>query len=115
MTLYAICLAHANDNARSDNFVEISSAMLITLGISSSIGAPLASLSMGIIGADGLYAFTSACLIIFFIIVLFRRRSHESPANLETKEEFRTVTDMAGPAAYEMDPRTEIDPTQEKE
>ncbi|WP_372880087.1 MFS transporter [Psychromonas sp.] len=115
MTLYAICLAHANDNATSDEFVEISSAMLITLGLSSSIGAPLASVSMGLIGADGLYAFTGACLILFFIIVLFRRRSHVSPANLETKEEFRTVTDMAGPAAYEMDPRTEIDATQEKE
>jgi len=113
MTLYAICLAHANDNATSDDFVEISSAMLITLGLSSAIGAPLASLTMGLIGADGLYAFTSGSLIIFFIIVLFRRRSHIPPSTLEEKEEFRTVTDMAGPAAYEMDPRTEIDSIEE--
>jgi MFS family permease len=42
MTLYAICLAHANDNATSEDFVEISSAMLITLGLSSAIGAPMA-------------------------------------------------------------------------
>ncbi|WP_025564891.1 MFS transporter [Psychromonas sp. SP041] len=115
MTLYAICLAHANDNATSDDFVEISSAMLITLGISSAIGAPLASLTMGLMGADGLYAFTSGSLIIFFIIVLFRRRSHIPPSTLEEKEEFRTVTDMAGPAAYEMDPRTEVDAIEENE
>jgi len=115
MTLYAICLAHANDNATSDDFVEISSAMLITLGLSSAIGAPLASLAMGLMGANGLYAFTSGSLIIFFIIVLFRRRSHIPPSNLEEKEDFRTVTDMAGPTAYEMDPRTEVDPTEEKE
>lgn len=115
MTLYAICLAHANDNATSDDFVEISSAMLITLGLSSAIGAPLASLAMGLMGANGLYAFTSGSLIIFFIIVLFRRRSHIPPSNLEEKEDFRTVTDMAGPTAYEMDPRTEVDPIDEKE
>ena len=115
MTLYAICLAHANDNATSDDFVEISSAMLITLGLSSAIGAPLASLTMGLMGADGLYAFTSGSLIIFFIIVLFRRRSHIPPSTLEEKEEFRTVTDMAGPAAYEMDPRTEVDAIEENE
>ncbi len=115
MTLYAICLAHANDNATSDDFVEISSAMLITLGLSSAIGAPLASLAMKFMGPDGLYAFTSGSLIIFFIIVLFRRRSHIPPSTLEEKEEFRTVTDMTGPAAYEMDPRTEVDAIDENE
>lgn len=115
MTLYAICLAHANDNATSNEFVEISSAMLITLGLSSAIGAPLASLAMTFMGSNGLYAFTSGCLAVFFIIILFRRRTHDIPATLETKEEFRAVTDMAGPTVYDMDPRTEIDCTQEEE
>ena len=109
MTLYAICLAHANDNATSEDFVEISSAMLITLGLSSAIGAPIASLAMGLIGAQGLYAFTGICLATFFVIVLLRRRSHTIPSTLETKESFRAVTDMASPTAYEMDPRTETD------
>jgi MFS family permease len=113
MTLYAICLAHANDNATSNDFVEISSAMLITLGLSSAIGAPLASIAMGMMGSNGLYAFTSGSLIIFFIIILLRRRTHDIPAKLDTKEEFRAVTDMAGPTAYEMDPRTEVEPLQE--
>lgn len=109
MTLYAICLAHANDNATSEDFVEISSAMLITLGLSSAIGAPIASLAMGLLGAQGLYAFTGICLTTFFVIVLLRRRSHTIPSTLETKESFRAVTDMASPTAYEMDPRTEAD------
>lgn len=109
MTLYAICLAHANDNATSDDFVEISSAMLITLGLSSAIGAPLASIAMSLMGANGLYAFTSVCLITFFIIVVLRRRSHELPFDLETKDNFRAVTEMTGPAAFEMDPRTEVE------
>ena len=113
MTLYAICLAHANDNATSEDFVEISSAMLITLGLSSAIGAPMASLAMGLFGAKGLYAFTSSCLAIFFVIVLLRPRSHIAPSTLATKESFRAVTDMASPTAYEMDPRTEIDPQAE--
>jgi MFS family permease len=114
MTLYAICLAHANDNATSEDFVEISSAMLITLGLASAIGAPLASLAMSLVGANGLYAFTSCCLFLFFVIVLLRRRSHTLPTHLETKESFRAVTDMAGPTAYEMDPRTVIEPVHSK-
>jgi MFS family permease len=107
MTLYAICLAHANDNATPDDFVEISSAMLITLGLSSAVGAPLAALAMGLMGANGLYAFTTACLIIFFVIVLLRRNSHVLPDNLENKDSFHPVSDMATTVAYEMDPRTE--------
>lgn len=109
MTLYAICLAHANDNATSDDFVEISSAMLITLGLSSAIGAPMASFAMSLLGANGLYVFISVCLIIFFVIVVLRRRSHALPFDLETKDNFRAVTEMTGPAAFEMDPRTEVE------
>lgn len=114
MTLYAICLAHANDNAAPEDFVEIGSAMLITLGLASAIGAPLASLAMGLLGPSGLYVFTSACLSIFFAIVLFRRRNHTISDSLETKDVFRTVSDMSATAAYEMDPRTEIEPLQQK-
>ena len=109
MTLYAICLAHANDNATSDDFVEISSAMLITLGLSSAIGAPMASFAMSLLGANGLYVFISVCLITFFVIVVLRRRSHALPFDLETKDNFRAVTEMTGPAAFEMDPRTEVE------
>ena len=47
------------------------------------------------------------------MIVLLRRRSHIAPSTLATKESFRAVTDMASPTAYEMDPRTEIDPQAE--
>lgn len=34
--------------------------------------------------------------------------------NLETKDIFRTASDMGGTAAYEMSPGTEIEPLQQK-
>ena len=107
MTLYAVGLAHANDNATSSDFVGIGSAMLITLGLCSAIGAPLASLMMNIIGAAGLYAFTSLCLFLFFVFVTTRRRQHKSPISEENHEDFRTITEMAGPTIYEIDPRSD--------
>lgn len=108
-TLYAICLAHANDNATATDFVEIGSGMLITLGVCSALGAPIASLVMSVIGPKGLYVYMAVCLMAFVVIIMLRRRTHVLPGILESSEMFRPVTEMTTPAAYEMDPRHEED------
>ena len=109
MTLYAIGLAHANDSASSSDFVEIGSAMLITYGLCSAIGAPIASFAMNLMGASGLYAFASLSLFVFFMIIVLRRHQHVLKEPNEDRENFRTVTDMAGPTVYEIDPRNQSD------
>jgi len=107
MTLYAIGLAHANDSAGPSDFVEIGSAMLITYGLCSAIGGPMASFAMNVMGASGLYAFASLSLFVFFIIVILRRRQNVLTDPGENRESFQAVTDMAGPMVYEIDPRNE--------
>lgn len=107
MTLYAICLAHANDNASAADFVEIGSGMLVTLGVSSAIGAPLASLIMRFTNASGLYAYMALSLFVFAIIIVLRRRSHVLPVVAESNESFQAVSEMVSPMAYAIDPRND--------
>jgi MFS family permease len=112
MTQYAICLAHANDAAATDEFVMVGSGMLLTLGFCSAIGAPLASLTMRYLGAPGLFAFTASCLFITFVIITVRQRMHVLPVDEEV-EPFRAVADTTTPTVFEMDPRTGEDEVEE--
>lgn len=105
MTQYAICLAHANDRAAPEDFVMVSSGMLLTTGLCSAIGAPLASLAMRIIGASGLFVFAAICMFSFALTISVRMRTHVLPLQTDN-EPFRAVADMTTPAVYEMDPRT---------
>lgn len=106
MTQYSICLAHANDSAAPEDFVVVSSGMLLTLGVCSAIGAPIASLTMRLLGPGGLFAFSAACMFVFALAIAARRLSHVLPSAAST-EPFRAMGDMTTPAVYEMDPRTE--------
>lgn len=107
MTLYAICLAHANDNADRCDFVDIGSAMLITFGLSSAIGAPIASAFMSLLGHQFLFIFMGASFSLFAIILVVRRHSHILPTMTEDNEEFHMIAGMTTPEVYNLDPRSE--------
>lgn len=107
MTMYAICLAHANDNADRCDFVDIGSSMLITFGLSSAIGAPLASVFMNIFGHEYLFVFMGSSFIVFSIILFVRRQSHTLPTMTENNEDFQMIAAMTTPEIYNLDPRSE--------
>lgn len=109
MTMYAICLAHANDNATAKDFVPIGSGLLITYGISSAIGGPIASGVMSQVGALGLYAYMAVFLGLFAIIILVRRTTHTLPDTTTENDEFQPTAGMTTPMALSLDPRN-IDP-----
>lgn len=104
MTLYAICLAHANDRAQPQDFVMVGTSILLSFGVASAIGAPLASLTMVLFGAPGLFLFAALVMALLSLGVLRRRRTHYLPVVDETVP-FRPVAEVATPAALEMDPR----------
>lgn len=104
MTLYAISLAHANDRAPPEDFVMVSSVLLLTYGLSSAIGAASASISMAAAGPQGLFYFTGACFLAFALAVAVRRRDHVLPVHDET-EPFQVIA-ATSPAVFELDPRT---------
>ena len=57
--LYAISVAHANDYAEPDDYVMVSSGLLLMYGIGAIAGPFVASIFMFYIGAVGLFGFTA--------------------------------------------------------
>ncbi|TCS40692.1 MFS transporter [Reinekea marinisedimentorum] len=107
MTMYAICLAHANDNADSADFVDIGSSMLITYGISSAIGAPVASAFMSVFGHEYLYVFMALSFASFCGVLIVRRKSHVLPVVATSNEDFQAVAGMTTQEAFVLDPRSD--------
>jgi MFS family permease len=83
--LYAIAVAHANDFAEADDYVMISSGLLLMYGVGAIIGPAAASTLMTSTNAVGLYAFTGVvhlCLAAFVIYRMLRRESAPEEAHM---------------------------------
>ena len=57
--LYAVAVAHANDYAEPEDYVMVSSGLLLMYGIGAIIGPFVASIFMSSVGAVGLFAFAT--------------------------------------------------------
>ena len=70
--LYSVSVAHANDYAEADEFVKISSGLLLMFGAGAVIGPFLASATMTVVGAPGLYLFSGAMHLVLVGYVAMR-------------------------------------------
>ncbi len=79
--LYAIAVAHANDHAEREDFVEVCSGLLLVSAVGSVSGPILASVLMALVGAAGLFAFTAGTHVVMAGFALWRltRRSPAAP------------------------------------
>jgi MFS family permease len=76
--MYAIAVAHANDYADTDDYVMVSSGLLLMFGAGAIIGPFLASAVMTLTDASGLYVLTMlvhASLAVYILLRIFRRSS----------------------------------------
>ncbi len=76
--MYAVAVAHANDYAEADDYVMVSSGLLLMFGVGAIIGPFLASGVMEITGTSGLYLMTMlahASLAVYVLQRIFRRSS----------------------------------------
>jgi MFS family permease len=74
--LNAISVAHANDHANPDEYVMLSSGLLLMYGIGAVVGPLAAATTMSIVGSGGLYLFTAlvhAILLLFIVKRTLRR------------------------------------------
>jgi MFS family permease len=84
--LYPLAVAHANDNARADQFVEVSSGLLLVVGIGSAIGPFVASLLRQVMDMPMLFIFTGAVHTVLIGYILWRinlRRAPDSEDRIE--------------------------------
>jgi MFS family permease len=76
--MYAVAVAHANDYAEADDYVMVSSGLLLMFGIGAIVGPFLASAVMELSGTSGLYLMTllvHASLAGYVLLRIFRRSS----------------------------------------
>lgn len=81
--LYALSVAHANDYADSENFVETSSGLLLAFGGGAVIGPALATLAVEYGGPAWMFYFTSAVLAATALFALWRITRREAIADDE--------------------------------
>ena len=101
--LYAIAIAHANDQAEPEDFVEIASTLILVFAIGAVVGPMLAS---GVVELAGPNAFFAYSAVIHFLTAVFafyrmQRRAGVLP---EDKEDFVAVP-RASPEVISIDPR----------
>ena len=83
--LYAIAVAHANDFAEADDYVMISSGLLLMYGVGAIVGPFVASTFMTWTDAAGMFAFTGLvhlCLAAFVTYRMLRRESAPDEAHM---------------------------------
>jgi MFS family permease len=77
--IYAISIAHANDHAAPDEFVEVSSGMLLVFAAGSVLGPLAASAAMDGLGPSSLYGFTALIHVLLAGFVAWRMRRRAAP------------------------------------
>jgi len=79
--LYSVSVAHANDHAEPDEYVKISSALLLMYGAGAVAGPFIASATMTLIGGPGLFLYSGAVHVVLAVYVLTRAfRREPTPA-----------------------------------
>jgi MFS family permease len=105
-TLYSIAVAHANDHARSEDFVKVSSGLLLLYGFGTMVGPVLGAVLMGELRPESLFLATALAhtLLAGYVLLRIRRRA---PVPREAKDAFKTLpADRAlTPEATRLDPR----------
>jgi MFS family permease len=74
--IYSLCLAHVNDNAPADKFVQVSGGLLLIYSIGAAIGPLTAAQALEYFGPGGLFIHNSAILAVFAVIIILRMLSH---------------------------------------
>lgn len=77
--LNSIAVAHANDSANADEYVMLSSGLLLMYGLGAVFGPFIASTMMSLIGPSGLFAYTALVHAALLVYVLNRVYRSERP------------------------------------
>ncbi|MCP4183774.1 MAG: MFS transporter [Hyphomicrobiales bacterium] len=109
-SIYSLAVAHANDHANPEDFVETASGLLILFGIGSMIGPMAMAPIMDALGPNGLFTGMGAAHILLAAFILFRVSSRALPKNHETVD-FQSVPigKAQTPETYVLDPRADAE------
>lgn len=106
--IYSLNVAHANDHARPDEFVEVSSGLLIVYGFGAMAGPLIAGTAMDIAGPSGLFATMGIAFAVYAVYATWRMARREMPPE-ETRSDFQAMAPAREhtPQTAELDPRSD--------
>lgn len=109
LTLYSICIAHANDHADRSQFVTVSSGLLLLYALGAVVGPLMISFALPYTGTWLVFGFAAISYVLFSGFVVARIMI-KAPVPEEQREDFVAVPiSRTGPAPVELDPRTETE------
>jgi MFS family permease len=89
---YSISVAHANDWASPDHFVQVSASLLLLYGIGAIIGPLLAPLLMEALGASGMFLFNAVVFAGLLVYTLARMRRRDAAAETQHRDFNEAIT-----------------------
>ncbi len=106
-SMYPVIVAHANDRAEPDTFLQISGGLLLLFGIGAIAGPAIGGAIMMLYGPAGLFL-TTICTHVLIVIYGLRRLSSRAEIAHEIKTEFvhTMPARLATPESAVLDPRT---------
>jgi MFS family permease len=106
--LYPIAVAHANDYAKSTDFVAISGGLLLLYGIGTVIGPTVGGPVMQYFGPYALFAVTSVSHVLIVGYALLRSRMR-APVPVGERDTYKSVSSgtTVTPESLALDPRSQ--------
>lgn len=77
--IYGLSVAHANDFAKPDEFVEVSSSLLLIYATGAVVGPIIAGTAMNTFGFSTLYGFTATAQLMLVIYAVWRSQKRPAP------------------------------------
>ncbi|GJM09043.1 MAG: MFS transporter [Lysobacteraceae bacterium] len=97
--LYSVAVALTNDRAQPDEYVQVSSGLLLLFGMGAVAGPVLAAIVMGAMGPGGLYVFSAAVHLVLFGYVGKRALNRLPPIPVDQQRDFGEVLASAHTAS----------------
>lgn len=109
--LYGLVNAHANDHAEPEDFVKISSSLLILYGIGNMIGPLVTGPAMEVLGTGALFQIIGASHLLLAAHMTYRITRREAPDDEQTMDYQVTPVATMTPTAesYALDPRSDAE------
>ncbi|HEX6142186.1 MAG TPA: MFS transporter [Geminicoccaceae bacterium] len=105
LTIYSLCVAHVNDIADPERFVEVASGTLLMYGIGATVGPLVASGLMEARGVPLLFAYTAALHLGLALFCAWRLMTLQRPVP-EDRPAFVVTVPRTSPMPPNLDPRT---------
>jgi MFS family permease len=104
-SMYGLCVAHTNDFAAPEDFVETSSGLLLIYGIGAIAGPVFAAFLMDRIGTGALFAWTASVHVALAAFTAYRMTRRARPEDRTDFVASGVVGHRTSPALAGLDPR----------